>query len=271
MTLNMTGTFDVENFEADVLERSKHVPVLVDFWADWCGPCRVLGPVLEGMAREEEAFANPRWKLAKVDTERFTDVAARYGVRGIPNVKLFHHGNVIDEFAGALPEQQVRTWLESALPDPNSEQLMEAERLIKSGQTEAAVAIVDEILESDPGNRLARLLKAESIATNDPEEAAGMVQDIREDSDLFARAEGLRVLAEIKKILDNEDDLPESEARAPFTRAGRAALNGDFDTALEQFIKAIRADRYFADDMARKACIAIFKFLGEQDVDRSLY
>ncbi|HEY6866409.1 MAG TPA: thioredoxin, partial [Candidatus Eisenbacteria bacterium] len=114
MAVSSTGSplramsHDITDFEQDVIAKSRTVPVLVDFWAEWCGPCRVLGPVLERLADQ----AQGRWVLAKLDTERFTDVASRYGIMSIPNVKLFVNGEVADEFVGALPEREVRAWLE---------------------------------------------------------------------------------------------------------------------------------------------------------------
>ncbi|MCZ6756762.1 MAG: thioredoxin, partial [Bacteroidetes bacterium] len=91
---------EVQNFQEDVIEASSEVPILVDFWAEWCGPCRVLGPVLEKL----EAEQNGEWRLAKVDTDQHPEVSMQYGIRGIPAVKLFVDGNVVSEFTGALPE-----------------------------------------------------------------------------------------------------------------------------------------------------------------------
>ena len=92
--------YEIEDFEKDVILRSHETPVVVDFWAQWCGPCKVLGPILESLA---DRHTNP-WILAKVDTERYPDESSRFGVRSIPNVKMFVDGKVIDEFVGALPE-----------------------------------------------------------------------------------------------------------------------------------------------------------------------
>ena len=110
-----TMSHEITDFTTDVLERSNSIPVLVDFWAAWCGPCRTLGPVLERLAEKQAG----RWVLAKVDTEKFPQIAAQYGVRGIPNVKLFIKGKVVDEFTGALPERAVEQWLAKAVPGPH--------------------------------------------------------------------------------------------------------------------------------------------------------
>jgi len=103
--------FDVQDFERDVIERSKTTPVLVDFWAAWCAPCLMLGPVLEQAVTD----ANGAWTLAKVDTESFPEYAMKYGVRSIPNVKLFINGEVVDEFVGAIPKAAVEQFMSKAL------------------------------------------------------------------------------------------------------------------------------------------------------------
>jgi thioredoxin len=105
-------SYEVHDFETQVLQRSKQRPVLVDFWAPWCAPCRTLGPVLEKMA----AQANSRWELVKVNTEENQELAAAYNIASIPAVKLFVNGEVVDEFVGALPEREIRRFIEKPLP-----------------------------------------------------------------------------------------------------------------------------------------------------------
>ena len=102
--------FDTDNFDVDVLERSREKPVLVDFWAAWCGPCRVIGPVLERLADDN----GDDWELRKLDTEKHPDIARQYRITSIPAVKLFVDGEVKDEFVGALPEQMIVLWLKKS-------------------------------------------------------------------------------------------------------------------------------------------------------------
>ena len=99
-------------FNVDVIEMSHKKPVLVDFWAPWCGPCRILGPTLEKLARESKGA----WRLVKINSDQHPDLVREYGIRGIPAVKLFVDGKVVNEFVGALPEHALKRWLEEALP-----------------------------------------------------------------------------------------------------------------------------------------------------------
>ncbi len=101
-----------KNFQKQVIEKSHEKPVLVDFWAPWCGPCRVLGPSLEKLARESKGA----WRLVKINADQYPDLVRQYGVRGIPAVKLFVAGEIKNEFVGALPEHAIRQWLAESLP-----------------------------------------------------------------------------------------------------------------------------------------------------------
>src|SRR5690606_34699805 len=144
--------------DAAVLERSHETPVLVDFWAPWCGPCRALGPVLEQLANE---FGGT-FVLAKVDTEAHPELGSRFQVRSIPAVKLFHRGQPIAEFVGALPGSAVRRFLETHLPSEADALLRDAEERLAQGDRTGAREVLREALEADPQHagahlRLARL------------------------------------------------------------------------------------------------------------------
>jgi putative thioredoxin len=248
-----TQTHDVTDFTRDVLERSHQIPVLVDFWAAWCGPCRTLGPVLERLA----GTADGRWALAKVDTEAFGAEAQQYGVMSIPNVKLFVNGEVVDEFVGALPESEVRRFLDRAMPGPASAAVDEARALLAAGDLEAATNRLRTTLAEDAGNAAARLLLAELTLRTTPESIEEVLAPLGDDhSD---RVEALRVIAHWVR---ERDRLPEGAAREPFAAALAGVRAGDWDAALTQVIETLRAQRGYAGGAARELGRAIYLLLG---------
>ena len=251
------------SFDTDVLSRSQTIPLLVDFWAAWCGPCRTLGPVLERLAEEEAAFAEPRWELVKIDTEAYPEIADRFGIRSIPTVLLFVDGEPIDGFAGALSESMVREWLEKALPNEHDKALIEGGRLMATGELEEGRTVVAAVLAAEPGNQLAQLLMAQSYLGEDPEKAVDYIKGIRDDSDLYERAEAIRIMARLIGIVRDPASLPESPAREPLLSGARHALAGEQERALVDFIASIRLDRSYADELARRACLALFRILGD--------
>jgi putative thioredoxin len=256
---------DVKDFETEVVQLSGTVPVLVDFWAEWCAPCRVLGPVLERLAEKNGG----KWELKKVDTEALPDVAARYGVRSIPNVKLFVDGKPVDEFVGALPQPAVEAWLAKAVPDPSQKEIERAEVLARAGRGDEAVVILDPIVAASPENERARSLFAILIVFSDHRRALAMVEDVHEASPSGRHAEAVRAFGRLFRYHDDHSLLPASPVKTLFLSATGHLLRKEFDAALDEFIGVIRQDRTYDDDGARKACLAIFAYLGEDhDVTR---
>lgn len=249
------------DFQTDVVEASRERPVLVDFWAPWCGPCRVLGPTLDKLADE----AGGRWRLVKVNTDEAPGLMQQFGIRGIPAVKLFADGAVAAEFTGALPEHVLRQWLDEHLPSPARKHAKAAEAAWEAGDRAAARAELEAAL-ADPEaetaawatnarTRLARLLVLDA-AGGVPGRARDLVGDLH-----TPEAEAVRTVLD---ALDRDADaLPDGPARAPVADALAALRAGDFDTALARLIDAIRADRYYDDDGARKLAVALFQTLGE--------
>jgi putative thioredoxin len=253
-------SYDVVDFKKDVIDRSHELPVLVDFWAEWCGPCRILGPVLERLAKHNEG----RWELRKVDTERFVEVAADYAIRSIPNVKLFVDGKPVDEFVGALPERAVEAWLAKAVPDERQKIVDHADELLRTGKRADAASLLAEVIPGLPDNERARAMLALATVYENPGRAADLVKDIDSISPEGRSADAVRTIGRLIDIARNGTSLPAGSVRSDYLAAAAAASRQDFRAALEGFIGVVRKDRTYDEDGARKACLAIFAYLGEE-------
>ena len=251
--------YDVTDFQKEVLERSHEKPVLVDFWAEWCGPCRVLGPTIEAIAERNQGA----WSLAKVDTEEFPEVARQYGIQSIPAVKLFVDGEVRDEFVGALPENRIEQWLKKALPGPNRSRFLEAEDLFRSGKVDEAEVLLQNILSSEPENASAAVLLGQMYVSVDPDRALTILKPIEPDSPLYSTAEALTTFATMFKYADNPSLLAASPMKADYLDAISDLRADAFAIALEGFIAVLSRNRQYDEDGARRACVAIFRILGE--------
>jgi putative thioredoxin len=247
------------DFDAGVLERSHTIPVLVDFWAPWCAPCRALGPVLERLARKH----SERFTLVKINTEESPEVAARYGIRSIPNVKLFVDGQVVDEFTGALPESMIEGWLNRVLPSPLRDKIRQAETEVLAGHSDRAAALLEEVLAIEPDNAVAAVMLARLLLSSDHERAAATVVGIGPDSDVYPLAESIRTFSRLFGYIEQPETLPEAPVKPAYLWAIEHLKNADFERALSGFINVVRSARHYDDDGARKACLAVFAFLGD--------
>jgi len=245
------------SFEQDVLEASASVPVLVDFWAPWCAPCRALGPILEKLEREHAG----RFKLAKVNSDENQDLAAALGVRSIPDVMAFRNGKPVAHFLGALPESQVRAFIERLLPSPS-----ELERL-KGGE-----AALRKALELDPRNDAARLDLAELlIEAKRADEADSVLAEVQPNAELDARREALQAAAGFSRSgATSEKDLKATLAANPDDSQARFALAQlhagarRYREAMEELLAIVRKDKNWRDGEARKQLLNLFTLASDQ-------
>lgn len=254
--MNTEQPFD---FQCEVIEQSHDTPVLVDFWTEVCTPCQMLTPVLEKLALESEG----RWKLVKLNTDEYPDIASTYNVRGVPAVKLFIDGEVSSEFSGAIPEQRIREWLKIELPALYEKELTLAAQFAQQGKPAMAVSLLEGVLHKEPDNLMARALLVRLRLFDHPEEALRLSALLESEPQFAALADNVRVLARL--CLLREEKLPEDGVRVDYLAAVGELKQQHFDAALALFIDVIVQNRYYDDDGSRKACIAIFRFLGEDD------
>ncbi|MBK1732083.1 thioredoxin [Thiococcus pfennigii] len=261
-------TVTAQTFSQDVLEASYRVPVLVDFWADWCAPCKALMPLLAKLANEYGG----KFILAKVDTEAERDLAAYFGIRSLPTVQLFKDGQAIDQFMGALPEAQIRDFLDRHIPRASAGLVERAQQLLRAGRLDEAAAAIAEAREKDPEN--ARLHLAEvrlTAARGDTAEAEALLErvplELAHDPEVAALRGELRfssILAGApsaealrERLAANPKD---SEAR--YQSAAHRVVAGDYEGALEELLQLLKSDRAWGEDAARKGMVMVFDLLG---------
>lgn len=264
-------------FENAVLEESQVRPVLVDFWAPWCGPCRSLTPILEKLAGEYGG----QFLLVKINSDENQALAGELGVRGIPNVKVFSGGQMIDEFTGAMPEGMVRQFLERVLPSEAERQRQAAMRVYQAGKAEEALASLDNAQTLEPDNDIIRMDRAEVLLKlGRAPEAATLLDELKPIAAMEPRAEHLRAeltFADGKETAGDIEKLEAQVAGNPQDLAARLALakhyvnQKQFEPALQQLLDIIRTDRTFGDDAGRTTMLAVFELLGNDHELTSQY
>jgi putative thioredoxin len=245
------------DFAETVLARSRAVPVLVDFWAPWCGPCRVLGPVLERLAGE----ADGRFVLAKLDTDENPELAARYEIRGIPAVKLFRDGEVVAEFVGALPAAQVRAFLDEHLPDATVAAARAAIARLGAGDLAGAEAALPPGAGGPPLVAATRARVALLRGRLDEARAAAATVPATSEEHEVAEA----VLDAVALAEEGRAAAPEAtadEAERHYLQAGRALAAGEPARALDELLEVVRRNRRLRDDGGRKRMLSLFQVLG---------
>jgi len=250
--LNVIEATDA-NFGTTVLEESHRRPVVVDFWAVWCQPCRMIGPVLERLAEEYQG----QFLLAKLDVDANPQASAAFRVQSIPAVMAFRDGQMVNEFIGAIPEQSIRQFIQTVLPSEADRLAAQAEAAEQAGRTDEADRLFAQALQLDPNHRTAALGRGRlAAARGDLESARAFLAPLRPDP------EAERLLAAIDV---SEWAAPSSNGEGPLADAERAAAEGRFRDALEVFLAAVRNGSEGDRERAREAMLKVFAVLGEDD------
>jgi putative thioredoxin len=255
------------DFQAKVIDASHTAPVLVDFWAEWCNPCRTLKPLLEKLA----ADYGRRFLLVKVNSDENQELAARYGVRGIPNVKAFVGGQMVDEFTGVLPEAQLRSFIDRLIPSPSEPLRLAAAEARAKGDSEVALSLLGDALQADPTAEAVQFDLADLHLDQKNIAAAQSILDALEFKTKDAAR--MKVLQARLKIVTAGGDADPAELRARIDAnaadfdarlrlANALALAHDYRAACEQLMEIVRRDRHWQDQAARKTLLDLFALLG---------
>ena len=246
----------MNTFQEQVIDKSHERPVVVDFWAPWCGPCRVLGPVIEEIAREQA----DKWDLVKVNTEEDQETAMQYRIQSIPNVKMFYKGAIIAEFTGSLPRNAIKKWLADHLPDERQEDFG---NLIKELRPEEDGPLLDQLrafVAANPDFREGRVTLARQLVFAEPQPALDLIRDIRLGEEFSDESQDIRILAKFL-LRESEEDSAPGKA---LTTAKDLLTKRAFSQAAEAIVKAVTTDKNYQDELPRKLGIALFRILGNQ-------
>lgn len=268
-----------EQFRTLVLERSHEIPVLVDFWAPWCGPCRVLTPVLTKLAEEYGG----KFFLAKVNTDAEQELATEYQIRGIPAIKLFRHGEVVGELVGVQPEPALRALIDPFIAREADAIIERARALDGAGKKAEALELLRQAVERDPTYDKAKIALARQLIespgdTNElparVDEAERLLNSLSMRAGTSPEVEALRAKLTLLRIVADAppaDALERTVAAKPddhearYRLAAHLALQGRYEDAMRHLLEIVQRDRAFGDDAARKALLAVFSLAGSRE------
>ncbi len=267
MTSEFIVHVDESDFEYEVLHYSMNIPVVVDFWASWCIPCRVLGPMLEDLARE----AGGGFRLAKVDIDESSRLAKQYKIRSIPAVKAFMDGRVFAEFSGVLPEPQLRSFIKRLAPTPQDLMFEKGESLFSQGQFAAAEDAFREFLSANLNHPGALLGLIRTLLFQGKGAEARMLLRNFPASHQYNTAQLLKPVAEVYQALKDESVQNENPLEAAFRNGVRLARRGNIPAALDGFLDILRREKNFREGQVKDVYVGLLALMGDDHPDARQY
>jgi len=258
----------MQNFQQLVLEKSINKPVLVDFWADWCQPCQSIMPMLAKLAEEYDG----KFELAKVNADDEQELAAHFGIKSLPTMKLFFQGQLVDERMGAVAESEIRAMLDKHIVSESDKFMQAAMTAYQQGQTEQALEMLNHALENDPDNAQLKVTIAQMVyAQEDSKSALALLDSLDQEGNKLDAAIKLRAEINLAAQLADIPALDEIEQRlaanpkdleALLQKSRHMTAQGDIENAMECLLTILRSDRGFEDDAGRNGLLELFDMLG---------